>query len=77
MNPIDMLKAFISGGGTPEQFLTQKILGKMTNPMVSNLIQMAQKGDEKSIEQFARNMLNERGRDFDKEFSEFMGKMQR
>ena len=45
------------------------------NPVIGNLIDMAQKGDTKGIEKFARNFCNSRGGDFDKEFSEFMKKI--
>ena len=41
------------------------------NPMVKNLVEMAEKGDNQGIEKFARNIFKEQGRDFDKEFGEF------
>lgn len=43
-----------------------------TNPMVKNLVEMAEKGDKDGIENFARNIFKEQGRDFDKEYSELM-----
>ena len=42
------------------------------NPMVKNLVEMAEKGDSQGVENFARNMLKEQGRDFDAEMNEFM-----
>ena len=42
------------------------------NPMVKNLVEMAEKGDYKGVEDFARNILKEQGRDFDSEMNEFM-----
>ena len=42
------------------------------NPMVKNLVEMAEKGDTKGVENFARNMLKEQGRDFDAEMDEFV-----
>lgn len=42
------------------------------NPMVKNLVEMAEKGDNKGVEDFARNILKEQGRDFDSEMNEFM-----
>lgn len=36
------------------------------NPMLNNLIQMAEKGDKQGVENFARNMFKEKGEDFDK-----------
>lgn len=44
-----------------------------TNPMMKNLIEMANNGDKEGVENFARNLLKEQGRDFDKEYSQFMG----
>lgn len=41
------------------------------NPVMKNLIEMAEKGDTKGVENFARNMCKEKGIDFDKEFAQF------
>lgn len=67
-NPIDMIKMMMSKGN-PTQML-QKMVGN--NPMMANLINMAQQGNSKGVEEFARNFYKERGKDFDKEFGEFM-----
>lgn len=71
MNPMQMLQNFIMKGFSP-----QKIVEQMagSNPMMSNLIKMANAGDTSGVENFARNMFKEKGRDFDKEFSEFRSK---
>lgn len=67
MNPIkQMLEK------TNPQQLVMNFIGQNTNPMFQNLIQMAQKGDVKNLENFARNLYKEQGRNFDKEFAEFM-----
>jgi hypothetical protein len=42
------------------------------NPMVKNLVEMAEKGNSDGIENFARNMFKEQGRDFDSEIKQFM-----
>ena len=42
------------------------------NPMLKNLVEMAEKGDTKGVENFARNILKEQGRDFDSEINNFM-----
>lgn len=42
------------------------------NPMIKNLVEMAEKGDNEGIEKFARNMFKEQGRDFDSEIKQFM-----
>ena len=68
-NSLDMIKSFMNSGGNPQQFIQNL---KNNNPMLSNIIQMAQKGDAKGVENFARNLFKENGRDFDKEFASFM-----
>lgn len=41
------------------------------NPIIMNLFTMLKKGDEKGVENFARNLCKEKGIDFDKDFTEF------
>ena len=64
------LKTLLSGKNPQE--VASKLLMNNTNPIFGNLIKMAQNGDIKGVEEFARNVFKERGRDFDKEFSQFM-----
>ena len=47
------------------------MLKNNSNPIFANLIDMAEKGDSQGVENFARNMLKEQGKDFDKEFGNF------
>ena len=76
MDMFSMMK-FMMGRKKDPQQLAMSILKDNCgdNPVVNNLIDMAQKGDTKGIEKFARNFCNSRGGDFDKEFSEFMKKI--
>ena len=67
MNPIEMIKNIKS----PQQFLNN-FMNNNSNPMLGQLLKMAQTGNSKEIEAFARNILKEKGRDFDKEFSDFI-----
>ena len=53
------------------QSVINKIITQNSNPVINNLIKMAQKGDVKGVENFARNLFKEKGRNFDKEFAEF------
>lgn len=62
------LQNFISKGGTPKALLEQTVL---KNPLMNNLIRLAKTGKIEDIEMFARNLLNEQGRDFDAEFAAF------
>lgn len=69
-NPIEMIKLFLGQNKKPEELL-QKMVND-DNPILNNLINMARSGDSKGVENFARNLYKDQGRDFDKEFSEFM-----
>lgn len=69
-NSMEMIKTIMSNKN-PQQVI-QNMIGNNTNPMLNNLINMAQNGDTKGVENFARNIFKEKGRDFDKEFSDFM-----
>lgn len=62
----------IKGGNNPQQ-LVMSILQQRAqeSPMYANLLQLAQGGDQKGLEQIARNLAKERGMDFDKEFANF------
>ena len=70
MNPINMLKGMM--GISNPQDMAMKMLKNNTNPIFANLTQMMEKGDNKGIEQFARNICKEKNIDFDKQFGEFM-----
>ena len=57
----------------PMQMIKNMILNKnINNPILKEVRTKAQNGDTKGVEAFARNFLKEQGRDFDKEFNEFM-----
>lgn len=69
-NPIqfmNMLKSIKS----PKEAVINMIKSN-NNPMIKNLVEMAEKGNSKGVEEFARNLYAQQGRDFDKEFGEFM-----
>lgn len=72
MNPLEFIPAIKN----PQQFL-MSIMGKNSNPMLTQLMQMAKDGNPKGVETFARNLFKEQNRDFDKEFADFMAKMKR
>lgn len=59
-NPLDLIKMIKN----PQQFVMD-YMKKTSNPMLNNLIDMANKGDAKGVENFARNMFKEKGQDFD------------
>ena len=41
------------------------------NPMLKNLVEMAENGDTKGVENFARNYMESQGKNFDQEFNNF------
>lgn len=69
-NSINMIKMMI-GKGNPKE-MVMNMLKNNSNPVFANLIDMANKGDTKGVENFARNVMKEKGIDYDKQFSEFM-----
>lgn len=68
MNPIEIIKGYMTKGLTPKG-IVKSMVGN--NPIFNNLIDMAEKGDSQGVETFARNILKERGFDFDKELADF------
>lgn len=70
MNPISLIK-MMNGKMNPQQ-IAMNLLGQNNNPMINNLIKMANDGNQKGVEDFARNLFKGQGRDFDKEMSSFM-----
>ena len=69
-SPMQMIN-ILKGMKNPKQ----AVIGMMksnNNPMIKNLVEMAEKGDRQGVEDFARNFYQQQGRDFDQEFSEFM-----
>lgn len=69
-NQNDMLKMLINNKNPKD--IIQQIAIQNSNPIVNNLVSMAQKGDTQGVENFARNICKEKGIDFDAEFSNFM-----
>ena len=69
MNPINMLKGMM-GNMNPKN-IAMNMLKNNTNPIFANLIEMANKNDVKGLENFARNYMKDKGRDYDKEFNDF------
>lgn len=71
MNPMQILQSFISKGLSPQK-IAEQMIGN--NSVMANLVKMANAGDTDGVEKVARNIFKEKGRDFDKEFSEFKNK---
>lgn len=69
-NPMQIMN-LLKGAKSPKDAVINMIKSN-NNPMVKNLVEMAEKGDNEGIEKFARNMFKEQGRDFDSEIKQFM-----
>lgn len=66
-NPLEIIKMIKN----PKQYV-MNIAKQTPNPMLDNLIKMAESGDQKGVENFARNVMKEQGMDFDKEYNDIM-----
>lgn len=71
VNPMQLIQT-IKNGQNPQQLMLSILENKMAGtPMGDNLLMLAKNGRSAEIEQIARNILKQNGRDFDKEFNAF------
>lgn len=68
-NPMQIIN-MLKGMKSPKEAVINMVKSN-NNPMIKNLVEMAEKGNTEGVESFARNLFKEQGRDFDKEFGEF------
>ena len=70
-NPMQIIQ-MIRSGKNPQQLAMNLLQKNMGNtPMGNNLLQLAQNGQTAEIEQVVRNLAQQQGIDFDKEFASF------
>ena len=69
-NPMQFMN-MLKGIKSPKDAVINMIKSN-NNPMIKNLVEMAEKGQNDKIEEFARNLYREQNRNFDQEFGEFM-----
>lgn len=68
MNQImDMIKK----GQNPQQVMMNLLQNMQSTPMSANLLNLARQNRTADIEQIARNVMKQQGRDFDTEFQAF------
>ena len=71
VNPIELIQ-MIRSGKNPQQLMFSVLEGQMGGtPMGANLLNLARNGQTREIEQIARNLSQQQGIDFDKEFANF------
>ena len=78
MTTFDPMKAIqmIRNGVNPEQLMIKFLENEMQNtPMGVNLLNLAKNNRSAEIEQFARNVMQQQGVDFDTEFNAFKQKL--
>ena len=75
VNPMLLVQA-IKNGQNPQQLMLNILENNMSGtPLGDNLIQMVRNGNGAGIEQVVRNIAQQRGIDFDKEFPVFLNMM--
>ena len=71
VDPMQLIQ-MIKGGQNPQQLVMNILEQQMQNtPMGVNLLSLAKQNRSADIEQIARNLCQQSGRDFDKEFNAF------
>lgn len=76
VNPMQLIQ-LIKGGQNPQQ-LVMNILQQQSknNPILGNAMNMLQNKNTSGLQMLARNLAQQRGLDFDKEFSNFKNQLQ-
>ena len=71
VNPMQLIQ-MMQNGANPQQIAMSMLQERASqNPIMQNLLSLAQQGNTPQNEQIARNIVNERGGDFDEEFKRF------
>jgi uncharacterized protein YbaP (TraB family) len=75
INPMQLIQ-LIKSGNNPQQLL-MNILQQQgnNNPILQNAINLAQNGDVPALEMIARNLAQQKGLDYDKEFANFKNQL--
>lgn len=71
MNPMEIIQ-MIRNGQNPQQITMQILETRLGNtPMGANLLTLAKGNKTTEIEQIARNLMSQKGLDYDKELAAF------
>lgn len=70
MNQMELIQ-MIRSGQNPQQLALSMLQNISNTPMGANLLNLANNNKTADIEQIARNLMQQRGVDFDKEFANF------
>ena len=72
MNPFEVIKPFATKGVSLKGIALNMIKNNPktnNNPIINNLVNMVEKGDKEGAEKFVRNILREKGIDYDQEMA--------
>ena len=72
VNPMDLIM-MIKNGQNPQQLVLNILESNLAqrNPIAANLLDLAKNNRTAEIERVARNLCEQKGIDFDKEFNDF------
>lgn len=71
MNPMQLIG--LLKGRNPQELVMSMIKNNNINdPMINELVGLAQKGDVNSVNKIAENFFGQQGKDFNQEFNSFM-----
>lgn len=75
INPMQLIQ-MIKGGQNPQQLVMNILQQKgQTNPILNNAMNLAKNGNQSALETLARNLTEQRGLDFDKQFGNFKNQL--
>lgn len=76
VNPMQLLQ-LIKSGNNPQQLILNILQQPGNkNPILNNAALLAKQGNISALEMVARNLAQQRGLDFDKEFANFKSQLQ-
>lgn len=70
INPMQLIQ-MIRGGQNPQQLVMNLLGQNQNNPILQNAANLANNGNVSALQNLARNLAQQRGLDFDKQFSNF------
>lgn len=71
MIQMNQIMDMIRRGQNPQQVMMNLLQNMQSTPMGANLLNLARQNRTADIEQIARNVMKQQGRDFDTEFQAF------
>lgn len=74
MNNLMQFMSMLKGIKNPKETVINMVKSN-DNPMIKNLVEMAEKGQIEDLKTFGRNLYKEGGRNFDEEYNSFVEKI--